>query len=266
VRGRIFQGDVDRLREIVGPRDLAVLDQVRDLKLMSGAQIQSVHFPLAEHATADAAGRCARRVLQRLVRLGLLMRLERRIGGIRGGSAGFIYAPSPLGHRLLDGDAPRRRFREPTATFVKHTLTVTQVVVELIERQRAGQFELLQLLPEPRCWRRYNAGGAVEVVRPDLFVVLAVDEYEHHWFVEVDLGTETISRRIAKCKRYEAYYRSGVEQAEQGLFPRVVWSMPNAVLAESLRAHIRRAPSLTTELFDTTAREVLFERLAGGQT
>ena len=48
---------VERFRETLSARDRALLDQLRDLKLMSGAQIQAVHFPLSEHATADAAAR-----------------------------------------------------------------------------------------------------------------------------------------------------------------------------------------------------------------
>jgi hypothetical protein len=137
MRGRVYRSQVERLHESLGPRDLAVLDQVRDLKLMSGAQIQAVHFPLLDHATADAAGRASRRVLSRLVREGVLVRLERRIGGIRGGSAGFLYLASPLGHRVLDGDGPRRRVREPSLAFVNHTLAIGQLVIDLIEAQRS---------------------------------------------------------------------------------------------------------------------------------
>lgn len=263
--GRIYQADVNRLREVISPRDVAVLDQVRDLKLMSGAQIQAVHFPLLDHATVEAAGRACRRVLRRLVTLGLLIRLDRRIGGIRGGSAGFVYAASPIGHRLLDGDGPRRRFKEPSATFVHHTLAIAQVVVELIERQRAKRLEVLRLEPEPRCWRSFTTSAGRQMLRPDLFVALGVGEFEHHWFIEVDLATETMLRRLAKCKQYEAYYRSGTEQASSDLFPRVLWCLPNQALADDLRERIARTKNLTADIFAVTTRAQLLDALARGQ-
>jgi hypothetical protein len=242
---------------------MAVLDQVRDLRLMSGAQVQAVHFPALDHATFDAAGRACRRVLRRLVRDQLLLRLDRRIGGIRGGSAGYIYAASPLGHRLLDGDGPRRRFKEPSATFVGHTLAVAQVVVDVIDRHRTKELEILRLEAEPRCWRSYTSTSGHQIVRPDLFVALGVGEYEHHWFVEIDLGTETMLRRVAKCQQYEAYYRSGNEQATHDLFPKVLWCMPNQALADDLRQRINRTKSLTSAIFEVTTRSEVLVALIG---
>ena len=245
---------------------MAVLDQVRDLRLMSGAQIQAVHFPPLDHATADAAGRACRRVLGRLVRVGLLLRLDRRVGGIRGGSAGYVYAASPLGHRLLDGDGPRRRFNEPSATFVNHTLAIAQVVVDVTDRQHTKELEILRREPEPRCWRSFTSTSGRQIVRPDLFVALGVGEYEHHWFVEMDLGTETLQRRIAKCQQYESYYRSGSEQADHDLFPKVLWCMPSDGLADELRHRIDRTNSLTSDIFAVTTRAQLLSALAGGSS
>jgi hypothetical protein len=253
-----------RLRESLSPRDIAVIDQVRDLKLMSGAQIQAVHFPLLDHATADAAARASRRVLRRLTGTGLLVRLDRRVGGIRGGSAGFVYGIAPLGHRLLDGDGPRRRFREPSATFVHHTLAITQVAVDLIERQRAKDLDILRLEPEPRCWRSFASLAGTQLVRPDLFVALGAGEFEHHWFIEMDLGTETIARRIVKCKQYEAYYRSGQEQTAHELFPRVLWIVPTAQLAAQLQHVVASTRGLTPGLFETTTPDVALAHLSGG--
>jgi hypothetical protein len=253
-----------RVRDGLSPRDIAVLDQVRDLKLMSGAQIQAVHFPLLDHATSDAAARGCRRVLRRLTGLGLLVRLERRVGGIRGGSAGYIYGIAPLGHRLLDGEGPRRRFREPSATFVHHTLAITQLVVGLIEGQRAGDLDILRLEPEPRCWRNFATAAGRQIVRPDMLIALGAGEFEHHWFVEMDLGTETINRRIVKCKQYQAYYRSGHEQEAHEIFPIVLWIVPTSVLGNRLHDAIRRTRGLTAGLFEITTRDVALAHLSGG--
>jgi hypothetical protein len=260
---RIYQRDVARLREILSPRDLAVLDQVRDLRLMSGAQIAAVHFPPTDHESADAAARASRRVLHRLIRDGLLVRLDRRVGGIRGGSSAFIYAASEVGYRVLDGDGPRRRFKEPSATFVRHTLAITQLVVDLIERQRSKTIEILRLETEPRCWRSFTAAASREIVRPDLFVAVGVGDFEHHWFVEMDLGTETMHRRLTKCKQYEQYYRSGNEQAEHDLFPRVLWIVPNQRLANGLFHDITRSRGLTDGVFAVATPDRALTVLAG---
>lgn len=261
---RVSHVELLQLRDTLSGRDLAVLSQIAELKLMSGAQIQAVHFPLLDHATGDAAARAARRVLKRLVRERLLVRLERRVGGIRGGSAGFVYGLAPRGQRVINLGGPRRRFREPSATFVAHTLALSQLVVDLIERQATKQIELLRLQAEPRCWRRFAGPRGQHVLRPDLFVALGAGDYEHRWFIEVDLGTETMPRRLIKCAQYQHYFQSGQEQTEHGIFPRVLWCMPNQELANTLRRRIDRTRELSGEIFVTATAEQLHDVLIGG--
>ena len=71
-------------------RDLAVLHQVAELRLVSVRQIQRVHFPVASHGNLGAATRASQRVLKRLTAERLLQRLDRQIGGVRAGSSGFV--------------------------------------------------------------------------------------------------------------------------------------------------------------------------------
>ena len=107
------------LREQLSGRDLAILGQVSDLRLMTARQIEAIHFPLTEHDSARGAARARQRVLERLTRQGLLSRLERRIGGVRAGSAAFVYALGPTGQRVLMPDGARRRYYEPTERFLR---------------------------------------------------------------------------------------------------------------------------------------------------
>lgn len=263
---RVSRVRLEQIRSELSGRDLAILGQVAELKLMSGGQIEAVHFPLLDHATVEAAARAGRRVLARLVRDRLLVRLHRQVGGLRGGSAGFVYGLAELGQRVLNIDGPRKRFREPSATFVAHTLAISQLVVDLIDRQAAKDLELLQLQPEPRCWRGFTGPRGHSVLRPDLFVALASSEYEYRWFVEIDLGTETMPRRMIKCAQYQSYFQSGSEQADHGIFPKIVWSMPSEELANTLRARIERSSSLTNDLFVVTTPERLLNMLRGDQS
>src|SRR4051795_11692450 len=88
-----------RLASQLGPRDLAILESLQEFRLMSGAQIRRQHFAGGQPATQ---ARKARAVLQRLTALGLLTRLERRVGGIHAGSEGQVVGLSGLGHAVLD--------------------------------------------------------------------------------------------------------------------------------------------------------------------
>jgi hypothetical protein len=225
---------------------------------MSGRQLERLHFGIEHHATALTAARTCRRVLERLVNDRLLVRLDRRVGGVRAGSASFVYGLGPVGQRVLGLDGPRRRFREPTATFVTHTLAISELVVTLTLGERGGEFELLELQAEPACWRSLS----LQQLRPDLFVSLGAGDYEYRYFIEIDLGTESLPRLIAKCETYETYYRTGAEQENHGVFPHVLWIMHDEQRTVKLRDAIRRSRSLTPELFVVTTNDGAFEVLS----
>ena len=255
--GRLGRRGLTHLRAQLSDRDLAVVGQVAQLKLMSGRQIEQVHFGSEQHATELTAARTCRRVLQRLVDDRLLVRLDRRVGGVRAGSASYIYGLGPVGQRALGLDGPRRRFREPTVTFVAHTLAISELVVTLTLGDRHSEIDLLQLEAEPTCWRPLGA----QQLRPDLFVSLGVGDYEYRYFIEIDLGTESLPRLIAKCQIYDAYYRTGAEQQTHGIFPRVLWIMHDEQRAARLRDAIARSRALPPELFVVANNDGAFEVL-----
>ncbi len=219
---------------------------------MSGRQIQAVHFPDAEHGSQQAATRARQRVLARLIRERLLIRLERRIGGVRAGSAGFVLALGPIGQRVLALDGTRRRAYEPTLRFFDHTLAVSQLVVDVSLASRRGLLELLACQAEPKCWRQFSGLGGRRLLRPDLFLALGAQEYELRWFVEVDRASESLPVIVRKCRLYADYYQSGKEQAQSGVFPRVCWSVPDEARAERLRRAIVRDRTLPERLFVVT--------------
>src|ERR1035437_524290 len=88
---------LDQLRKELTGRDLAIVGQVAELRLMNASHIKAVHFCAAEHDNDLAAARACQRVLARLVRDRLLVRLARRVGGVRAGSASYVYGLGPLG-------------------------------------------------------------------------------------------------------------------------------------------------------------------------
>jgi hypothetical protein len=219
------------LGEKLGEAERALLVVVGRLRLMSHAQLAAL-LRLNEidgNTTSPiSAARHARRVLQRLTELGLLARLDRRIGGQRAGSSGYCYYAGPAGQRLLaywQGQGlVRGRYRpDPALRYMSHRLAVSQIYVDLRQAVEAGELELLAFDVEPDCWRTHDTGfGGTVVVKPDAFVRLGIGAYEDRAVVEVDLGTESRTVIARKLRVYTAYYKSGQEQAAHGVFPRVV--------------------------------------------
>lgn len=231
---RVGSRQLSRLTSQLSERDLEVIRGVEDLRFLTSRQVQRLWFGIGEHTELGAA-RCSRRTLERLHRFGLLHRLDRRVGGVRAGSAGFVYCLGPVGQQLVRAKH-RRHVREPSTTFLDHNLAVAEVVVTIIEATRHSQLELVGYQTEPDCWRPFSGiGGAREILKPDLRLTLALHDYEHHWFIEVDLGSEHRPAVERKCGAYERYLRSGVEQQRHGVFPRVAWLTRDEVRADRLR-------------------------------
>lgn len=212
---RLSSTALGQLRERLTLTDWAVLDSMNRLRLATAGQLRRLHW------AEVGLSRTARRRLTRLTALRVIARLERRIGGVRSGSDGFIYALDVVGQRLLgaqSGRAPESFSR----AFLKHRLAVTEIFVTCVESERAGLLKLIEFAAEPDCWRR-SANGTL---KPDAYLVLASGEFEHHCFIEVDCATEATTTLIGKATAYQRYYRTGLEQSRSGLFPQVVWAVP----------------------------------------
>lgn len=240
------------LRERLSERDELILDHVARLRLLCAGQIQALLFPNDQYANAQSAARCCRRVLERLSRGRLLVRLDRRVGGVRAGSASYVYALGPVGQRVLSVDRRRRRLAEPSARFVEHTLAVADLLVAITQHTRAGNIELIEWQSEPDAWRQVVTLGGKVVLRPDMFLVLVVDGYELRWFVELDRATEHLPAIRTKCRLYNTYYRNGSEQRSHGVFPRVLWIAPSQHRTERLQGAIDADKRLKAGLFHVT--------------
>ena len=258
---RLGRRGVADLREQLSQRDFDVLGSVERFRLLGARHIERLHF--ADHATRLTGARVARRVLERLTRDRVLARLERRIGGVRAGSASFVYAVGSIGHRLLHDDTTKR-WREPSRTFVVHTLAVAELAIQLIETDRAGDIELLSLETEPSCWRRFTGqGGASETLKPDLGVVTADTAHEYRWFVEIDLGTESSTAIARKCRTCTIYWRGGLEQERHDVFPRVLWVADTDRRAALIERAITTARQIHRSLFAVTTADRAIDVLRG---
>lgn len=247
-RARTSSSQLLDLEQELSERDRAVLDSLRQFRLMTSEQLRRLHF--VDHTSSDSSARICRRVLRRLSEQRLVGRLQRRIGGVRAGSSGHVYSLAPLGHRLIDGST--RYWREPSLVFVNHTLAIAELATGAVAGIRDQGLELVELQTEPRVWRPYLDGLNQQTLKPDLLLRLADEDYESAWFIEVDLGTESKTRLRAKCQAYLDYWASGEEQARHGYFPKVLWVAPQAARVQAIESVIAQLGQLDhqAELFE----------------
>jgi hypothetical protein len=237
------------LRSELSARDDDILKFLNRHRYATTTQLRDVFF--AEHATPTAGTRACIRVLHRLLHHRLVARLERRVGGsVRGSAASIWYLDSP-GERLTRPEgARRRRFAAVSTPFLSHTLAVTEAQVALVRHARTGVFTIERIDVEPDSWRPFMTwAGTSAILKPDLYAHLATPDYDDHWYLEIDLGTESIPVLLTKCRTYAAYKATGRAQAEHAVFPRVLWLLPTQVRVGRLRAAVHAAPDLDDRLF-----------------
>lgn len=244
---------VRSLAERLSARDLAIIERVADLRFVRGDQLTRLCF--AGDSDASGAARTARRALLRLVRLDVLERLPRPVGGVRAGSAGFVYYLGFGGQRLaIEHDwlpeRHRRRSIVPGTLFVRHALMVAELHTQLVEADRSGRFELLELAAEPACWRTFGgARGQRTALKPDSYVRLGVGAFEDSYFIEVDRGTEGSRALDRQLRLYATYHASGVEQAARQVFPRTLWLAPTTERVAVIEHCVDRFPVAVQQLF-----------------
>ncbi len=252
---RMTDRQLAALREQLPSRDLAILGDLERFRLLTTRQLQRLHFA-AGHASLGAATKACTRVLGRLGSHRLIQALneeQRRKGGARRGSDQLIWQLTGRGDRLLrslGGDGHRKRYISPSSEFVKHTLLVSELGVVLRETATRAPFELVELAVEGLAHRAFvGRHGVKQTLKPDLYAITAGDEYEHHWFIEADRDTERGPHIERKLDAYHKYFSTGRYQAEYGLFPYVLWVVPDTRRGQQLARLISAAKSLRTEIF-----------------
>ncbi|PPF20830.1 replication-relaxation family protein [Rathayibacter sp. AY1A7] len=213
----------------------------------------------ARYGSDRSAARQTNRLLQKLGSVGLLHVLPRTVGGHAHGSSAGIWTITNRGARLAgnsnaDPEQRKKRYRRdqyPSLTFLEHTLAISELRVQLAELEDSKRLKVESITPEPTCWRPYlGPAGQRLFLKPDLAVITSTpDGYEDHWFLEVDLATENPARIAAKCRQYQHYRRSGLEQRRTGLFPAVVWITPTTRRRDQLTHRITSEPGLDDQLF-----------------
>ena len=251
--GYVPGGRLADISRLLSDRDRLIIADIAKVRLLHTRQIERLQF---WQGTKLSNSRQARRVLKRLYDQKILKRLQRRIGGVYAGSAGFIYALDSLGQRLMQVGGPaggqrRRRPWEPSPAFQDHILQVAELYVRLRELERNHpDVELVDYVAEPRCWRRFdNVEGTPQTLKPDAYARVAIGEFEQVSFIEVDRATEHVPTLRRKLAAYVAAFEAGVEQHGGEAFPNVVWVVPDQPRVTVLERAIGRLPPDHAALF-----------------
>lgn len=250
----LSQAGLLRLAEELSPRRWALLAAVAELRLVSGGQLRRRFY-----ADGASDGRQARKDLATLHEARILHRLERRIGGIQAGSSGFVYGLDGVGRRLLElkrgeGSVRSDSRYEPSIGFVDHALAVSEIWVGLHEHLHgpltAERDADLDFRVERAAWRDYlDAYGTPTLLKPDAELRLQRQGFEDRWWLEVDRATERRSTIARKLAAYAAYYGSGLEQQQRGIFPLVGWLTISETRASVLRQVVAELPRNEQRLF-----------------
>ena len=258
-------------RPSLSDRDLLVLMALGKLRLLTGAQVQ--RLCVADGSPRTQARR-TRALLQKLTERKLIVRLDRRIGGERAGSAGYVYGLSGRGQAAIEiggvYGGRRRRVWETKPAFLDHVLAVADIYVGLVEGAKTNAFELLAFDAEPAAWRTFpgRSGEAVRL-KPDAYVQLGIGDFEHSSFIEVDLATESLTTIHRKCMTYIGYLRSGIEQAAEGVFPSVAWLTTTEHRASRIASVLKRLPAEAQRVFGVSllskATQTLTTTALGGR-
>ena len=230
---------------------------------------QLARLTALEYASSASALRQTQRHLASLAQQRLLTSLERRVGGWQGGSAVTIWAATTRGHRRVAAEngegeeVPRRqRPREVSTTFLDHLLAITEVRTSIEEAVRQQTDTEATVALEPECWRTaLSPSGQPQVLRPDLAVTITSPAYEDRYLIEVDRATENPGRVIATCWRYQEHQ---AQARDGGVFPLVVWLVPDDRRRHRLERAIAHSTGLLRELFRVIRLDQLPALIHGG--
>lgn len=259
---RVSRKRLGSLIEQMVDRDHQVLRTIAEHRFVTSIQLQ--HLIFTTHNSDASAARTTRRVLSRLERWSLIRQLDRRVGGAIGGSSPRVWQLAPAGARLVAHDGATYRVSEPSLRFLRHCLAVADVHVLLQQHRAIEAIEDVKVEVEPQSWRRFTGlGGEPRWLQPDLAGTVLTADYEDRWFIEVDLGTESLPVLLRKCGHYADYRASGQEQDRHASFPLVLWLFTDQRRAAKLRAAVARTPRLTPELYRFATPSTIAEVLSG---
>lgn len=246
---RVTGAGAERVLEELSDRDKQIVGELARLRVATAEQLQRLCF---QDLVGQHRDRSRRRVLARLVDLGVLSTMQRRQGGVRAGSSGLTFVLDVVGQRLarlLDRatlDSPQRTRRPGTVTerFLLHSLAVSELYVRLREVTAGSDVELLSFATEPACWWTDSQG---RLIKPDAGLTLATAAVADDWSIELDRATESLPTVRAKLATYVELLEQG-ETGPNGALPRVLITVPDEARRQAVGGLITGFAPIAAEL------------------
>lgn len=248
---RVSWAKVVALAERLSERDKEIIRLLARVRVLTGTQLERLAFHCY---STDNQSHIRRRVLKRLADLDLVATLERRIGGVRAGSAGLVYALGRVGQRMADmlngatSNDRTRAPRTPGTLFLRHALAVSEAFTSMVEISRGSNVRVRSFLAEPHSWWPDGTGG---LLRPDALVIVEDEQYEATAWLEIDQGTESLGRIRSKIAAYEAFALTGREGAN-GVLPHVLFAASDETRADAISREIAAQGQLRMTYKTTT--------------
>lgn len=264
---RVRSTYVDWLDHRLSLRDWNVIETVNLLRVASGQQLERLCFASLTNPRSRTVTRS--RVLGRLVRERVLVPVGRRVGGSGRGSSVQAFALDTAGRQVLArrqlAEAERVRVRRPGPPgerTIRHLLAVAELYTELQEQARSNGLTVETFTTEPGCWWPNGVGG---FLKPDCYVVLgrADGQVRDHWWIEVDLATESLPTVRAKVADYLDFRRRG-ERGPNDLLPWLLISTISAKRCAAIARIVRKLPDadeLVTVVQDSEAAQKMYSIL-----
>lgn len=200
-------------------RDVMIILSVYENRFLRRDQIQRLHFPDASFVAC-----CVR--LKKLYENHFL---DRVLKPVTKGSAQAAYALDKRGADVVAAarEIDRHKVRWSRAhnrvefLFLEHTLGISEFKV-CLDLALAGKREELFFYErgDRSHLRRISVPDSKKkhlVVSPDAFIEVQVPKGRYAFFLEIDLGTETLFRFAEKITAFKQYWKSGEYQQDYGL-------------------------------------------------
>lgn len=197
-------------RMVLTERDREIIRAVHENRFLRRDQIERLFFSTTAAANA------------RLLLLFQHHFLDRLYLPVAVGSSQAVYALDREGARLiahgehlhLSQVTWKRKHNRVEFFFLEHTVAVSELHVALEVASRARDDVMVAEWKREGFLTREKLRDPEDderrlFVSPDAFFALAVPGGSMYFFVEVDLGTETLERFRRKIRAYQEYYRTG---------------------------------------------------------
>lgn len=240
---------VAEAREHLTARDWAIIASLARVRVLTGAQLERLHFADLSPRTRS---RVRRGVLARLAGWRVLATLGRRVGGVRSGSSSLVWCLDVAGQRLVQlhtpGEHTNGRLRRPWTPgrmFLRHSLAVSEIYTRVVELSRVEAFDLTRFVAEPACWQPNGIGG---YLKPDAYLVIENQDTIDYWWIEVDQDTESSTTLRRKLSAYVEFVQRG-QRGPDDVMPRVLITTPTTERRLIVERVILHLPSLAEKLF-----------------